>query len=159
MKGAIQRANRPRTPLSHFTRFKQESDSIKDFPHALMAQRSDALTELRFVHREYLRDVDDASPGEVGLALGQKNVSRRLRVLEVRGQGADDDRVDAAAVENIVLNDDVWMSVAGPRTYGLARVHPVDVALVDHHCPCTNFRCVRPISRKSLRSEASSPSA
>jgi len=67
--------------------------------------------------------------------------------------------LELAAIEGVVLHDDVWMPVPWLRCRWLSQVNPIDVALVDHHSPSTIRRCVLLICWRRVGSAASGSSA
>ena len=88
-------------------------DPFYDLLDSSRREGSDPLHKIVLVDGKELRNHSDAGLRQVGFAYVQKNVSPGLRSLEIRGQGADDDRTDPALVEEIVLHDNMGVQEAG----------------------------------------------
>ena len=114
-------------------RLEDKAESRDDLPNSLARQCPDLLAENRFIHGDNLRHIDHARPGEVRFALPKQEIPRGLGPLQVRGDGAQDGRLNATGVENIVLDDDVRTPETGARPARRPCVEPEYVALGDHH--------------------------
>jgi len=68
---------------------------------------------------------------KVSLAFLQCHIPGRIRSRQVRGDEADDDRINTAAVEKIALDDDAGMTVRRRRPRGGTEIQPVHVSLAD----------------------------
>jgi hypothetical protein len=74
----------------------------------------DLLDQIVLIHGVELGNIDDTALRQAGFTFFEENISSCFGAPQVRGQGADDNRADAAFVEDIVLNDDV--GTKKPRT-------------------------------------------
>jgi len=116
-----------------FPRLKDKAQSRDDLPNSLTRQGPDLLPEKRFIHGDNLRYVDHARPGQVRFALPKQEIPWGLGPQKVRGDGAQDSRLNATGVENIVLDDDVRTPEAGARPARRPGVEPEYIALGGHH--------------------------
>jgi hypothetical protein len=96
------------------------------------------FTQLTLVHRENLRDNNDTLLREVGFTRFERDITRRICTVEIGSQRTDNHRIDAATVENVVLNDHMWMTIAGARAGRFVKVNPENIALITirslQHC-------------------------
>ena len=53
--------------------------------------------------------------------------------FKIGGERANDSSVDAAVVEEIVLDNYVRMAISGTRTGGPGQRNPENIRLMDHH--------------------------
>ena len=118
---------------SDIPRLQQELKTVQNLPNALREKRPDLLHQIRFVHGDNLRDVHDASFGQIRLALIEQDISRGRLQIEIGCDRADHDRSDAAAIEDIILDDRVRMAVTRGRPGRALKIHPENITLVDHH--------------------------
>jgi len=114
-------------------RLEDKAQSRDDLPNPLARQGPDLLLENRFIHGDNLRHVDHARPGEVRFALPKQEIPRGLGPRQVRGEGAQDSRLNTTDVENVVLDDDMRPPEAGGGSARRPGVEPEYVALGDHH--------------------------
>ncbi len=91
--------------LLDIPRQDEQPNAIQHLAHPVAGNRADLLCQVSFVDGEYLRDVDDTLFGEVGLAFVEQHIARGLHAFQIRGQRAHHDRIDAASVEQVVLDD------------------------------------------------------
>ena len=92
---------------------EEEVDAVQDLLNAIGGKGADLLREILFIHGIDLSDVDDTPLGQVRFPFLQENVSGTLRPLKVGGQAADDNRVEATPVIDVVLDDYIGMKEAG----------------------------------------------
>jgi hypothetical protein len=88
-------------------------DTIEDLANAPSGERTYLFVQVSSVDGEDLRDVDDTRSRESAFARTETHISGQIRQSKVRRQRADDYRSDAALVEDIVLNNDVGVAIAG----------------------------------------------
>ena len=68
--------------------------------------RFDRLGEALAVHGPYLGHVDHTGTQQVPLSPFELHVARHLRQHEIRGDRGDDDRMNGAPIEAVMLYDD-----------------------------------------------------
>lgn len=108
--------------------------------HPLTGNRTNSLNKISLIHSENLGDIDDTLFCQIRLALVEHYIARRMRPLEVRGQGAYYNRVDAASIEHIILNNQMRMTVSRFRTRWLAQINPEYITLFDYQRSFNNRR-------------------
>jgi len=122
---------------------EDEPEARDDLSDPLAREGPDLRVEKGLVRRDDLRDVDDTGAGKVRLSSSKKDIPGGLGSSEVRGDGAENGRSNAAAVESIILDDDVRPPEAGFRAVGSPGIEPENVALEDHHSSFSFARTVR----------------
>jgi hypothetical protein len=100
-------------PLSDLTRFQEQLYSIENLPNPLSCECSDEFPQLTLINREKLWHYHHALIEKVGLPRIKENISRCSGSHEIGCQGTDNNCVDATAIENVVLNNNMGMAVAG----------------------------------------------
>ncbi len=77
------------------------------------------------------------SPGEAGytrLSFSEEDITRRPGPFQVGGKGAYHDRIYFTLIKNIVLYDNVWMTITWFRTSRSSKINPENISLSDIHC-------------------------
>ncbi|GIK58945.1 MAG: hypothetical protein BroJett015_46080 [Chloroflexota bacterium] len=75
----------------------------------LRVKEANVFPQLCFWDGKNFRNNNHALPGQVGFAGLKQDITRRVCLFQIAGEGADDDGMDAAVVKDVVLNDDVGM--------------------------------------------------
>jgi hypothetical protein len=78
-----------------------------------MGKNSDFIEKIAAINSLNLRDIDDASLGQVGFALADTHITRKPRVAEVRCDRHNDRCIKTAAIKTVMLEDE--SRTAAPR--------------------------------------------
>ena len=110
---------------------KEQFQSGADLSNCFRAKPADLFCQLVSVDCDQLGNIHYARFRKVGLAFFQCYISGRIRSRQVRGDEADDDRINTAEVEKIALDDDAGVTVCLRRPRGGSEIQPVQVSLAD----------------------------
>ena len=114
--------------------FQYQEDALNCLPYPFPRNRTDLLSQLAFINRVELCNVDHARPRQTPLAFLKADTTRYPRATDIRSNGADDSGLNATLIVGVILDNNVGATVARTRTTGRAKIDPKYITLVDYHC-------------------------
>ena len=90
---------------------EQEMQSVADCVMGLRAEYAHILHQIGLFNGEDLLHVDHAGLRQVGFALLDRDITRRLLTAQVRRDQTDNGGGDGAPIENVVLDYDTGMTI------------------------------------------------
>jgi hypothetical protein len=118
----------------------QETKSGNDLIDSFALEYAYTFTETAFVDRRDLRRDNDASPRQAAFTRLEHDDAGLRRSIDIGTHGAHDNRRYSGVIEDIILDDDVWMRNARNRASGFVRPNPEYFSSTHGSVPRTCFR-------------------
>ena len=113
----------------------KQSNAVENVTHAPGRKRANLVSKLGFVYGENLRDIDHVLPGQIGFPRFEEYIAWRRGTSQIGGQHTHNNRMEMTTVEDVILDNDMRMTVSGFRAGGFIQFNPKDIALLNYHSP------------------------
>jgi len=108
-----------------------KTQACQDLFDPLGAQGADIFAQGRLLGAGDLGDHHHAGFAQIGFSGWQQQVAGFLCPFEIAGQGADHHRLDAAVVEEVILNHHMGVGHTRSAGLGIVELQPVEVSLLN----------------------------